>query len=89
VNDTTLIALVVTAVALLGAALVGPGRSRLRGALGDDTGASGIETAIITAVLAGIAITLTIVIVGRIQGQADCIEQGVEACAQGGAPAAP
>lgn len=56
-----------------------------------DRGASGIETAIITAVLAGIAITLTIVIVGRINGQASCISSGAQTCGQGGggAPAAP
>lgn len=68
-------------------------RSRLREARRDDSGASGIETAIITAVLAGIAITLTVVIVNRIRGQAACIEGGAETCGQGGggggAPAAP
>lgn len=66
---------------------------RLRANRRGDRGASGIETAIITAVLAGIAITLTIVIVNRIRGQADCITAGTVDCAQGGggggAPAAP
>ena len=66
-------------------------RTRLREVRRGDTGASGIETAIITAVLAGIAITLTVVIVNRIRGQAACIEGGVEDCGQGGggAPTAP
>lgn len=68
-------------------------RVKLREARRDDSGASGIETAIITAVLAGIAITLTVVIVNRIRGQAACIEGGAETCDQGGGggggPAAP
>ena len=68
-------------------------RVRLRELRKDDSGASGIETAIITAVLAGIAITLTVVIVNRIRGQAACIEGGAEVCGQGGGggggPAAP
>lgn len=92
-NDTTLIALVIAAVALIGMGLTGPARARVRALRGDESGASGIETAIITAVLAGIAITLTIVIVQRIQGQSTCIASGAQTCAQGGggggAPAAP
>lgn len=67
--------------------------ARLQEVRRSDRGASGIETAIITAVLAGIAITLTIVIVNRIKGQATCIETGAETCGQsgggGGGPKAP
>lgn len=66
-------------------------RAQMR--LNGQRGASGIETAIITAVLAGIAITLTVVIVQRVKGQADCIKTGAETCQQGGggggAPAVP
>ncbi len=61
---------------------------RLRELRRDERGASGIETAIITAVLAGIAITLTIVIVNRIRGQATCISGGTTTCGQV-APGAP
>ncbi len=57
-------------------------RDRLRDARRDDSGASGIETAIITAVLAGIAIFLTAAIVSRIRGQATCISGGAETCGQ-------
>lgn len=57
-------------------------RDRLRAARRDDSGASGIETAIITAVLAGIAIFLTAAIVARIRGQATCITGGTEVCGQ-------
>lgn len=65
-------------------AYLGSCPARFRDLLRGDKGASGIETAIITAVLAGIAITLTIVIVNRINGQATCISGGQQTCGQGG-----
>lgn len=55
-------------------------KDRLREVRRDDSGASGIETAIITAVLAGIAITLTVIIVGVITKKGDCIASAKTTC---------
>ena len=45
-----------------------------------DSGASGIETAIISAILAGIAITIAGIIVTRITSRGQCIANGTTTC---------
>lgn len=56
-------------------------RARFEVARRSDSGASGIETAIISAILAGIAITIAGIIVTRITSRGECIASGTETCA--------